>query len=202
MVGARRQQTYRLFHPAGVTGPGTQRPMHDKRNRHGALIHEEAVRVLAVVAEPFAMVGHEHDQRLVVEPTLDEGVEELPQHFIHIAKLCGVSRTRKTLPHGGRQVLRRVQIEQMQKGEKRAGRVFVDPRERCGRHVAAEALQIFGIGVKRTVVVMKPLVHARTCGPAQSLRQKPPCGNPAPGAPRAATAAFAGTTCPLSRTPD
>jgi len=76
-VADRREDVRELDRSAdGRSGKGLPRQLDDERHLDRLAIEEDAVLLLPVVAEPFAVVGEEDDERPVVDPQLLQLVEK------------------------------------------------------------------------------------------------------------------------------
>ena len=146
------------------------RPGYDQRNAHRRVVDEEAVLLLAVLAERLAVVGDDDHKRVVETPTLLQPIEEPANLRIGGGNLGVVGAL-----HGGGKArpirlgrrVGAVGIVQMHPRQKRTVAVFGEPRQRVIDHLAAGPLSGVEAGghfvirqVERVEVMVEPLRDA------------------------------------------
>src|SRR5581483_7275274 len=121
--------------------------MDDQRYMQRALVNKVAVRVLSVLPQTFAVIGKKHNERLVQQRALRQEIQKAPEYFVHIRQLGLVARARESRPYRRRQILRRVQIKEVQKNEKWRCCILADPLGCAANDVFAQTLQISRLGL-------------------------------------------------------
>ena len=104
------------------------------------LVEEDAVRVLAVLAERLAVVARDHDEGAVVQLPFAETREEAPDRRVDARDLAVVRILREALLVRGRRVVRVVRVVEVHPDEHRPGGAAVEPGERTGDDLAAAPL--------------------------------------------------------------
>ena len=99
------------------------RPVHQERYPQRALIRKVAVCALAMVPEPFAMIGRKDDQRSFQYAFAGKVVPEFPNHAIFVFQYGIVTQASGTAWN----VIRRVQVVKVQKQKKRLLQVLPQP---------------------------------------------------------------------------
>ena len=95
------------------------RELDEERNTKLLAVEEDPVLVLAVVAEPLAVVGEEDDDRLVVDPFRFQETEEASDDRVGGRDLPVVGPRRVPAPEGLRRIVRRVRLVEMEEREQR-----------------------------------------------------------------------------------
>ena len=65
-----------------VAGPRAAGQLHQQRHLDRLAVEEDAVLVLAVLAQPLAVVGEQDDQRAVVDPELSQLGDQVADHRV------------------------------------------------------------------------------------------------------------------------
>jgi hypothetical protein len=146
---------------------GARRPMHDQGNMHGALINKESMHAFAVIAQPFAMIGGEDQKRAVKQLAIRKKFPEASQSFVDIGEFTVVGGAVKSLLKLARQIVRSVQVVEVQENEKGRGRVFVNPLACRLDDILGGPLEIAGVApriqaeIERAVVVVESLIQSK-----------------------------------------
>ena len=84
-----RNGFHRLAAPAGPQ-PAPCGRLHDQRNVHGRVVDEEAVLAFPVLAQRFAVVAHQHDQRPGIQPACLQPIQQASQFVVGVGHLAVV----------------------------------------------------------------------------------------------------------------
>jgi hypothetical protein len=122
------------------------READDERDPDRRVVEEDAVGVLAVLAEGLAVIARRHDERAVEVPPLPQPREEAGDGCVHRGDFAVVGLPREALGEGRRRVVGVVSVEEMDPEEDGAPWTAVEPRERPRDHVSTPSL-LRGIGI-------------------------------------------------------
>ena len=84
----RRRQVDLLDRRRDPPGAILARQLHDQRNVHGRVVEKEPVLLLAVIAEPFAVIGEQHDGRALVDARGAQPVEQPADDLVRVGDLA------------------------------------------------------------------------------------------------------------------
>ena len=175
-----------LDHRAGSDLP---RRDDEERDRQRLFVEQEAVLVLAVGAEPLAVIGQHHDRGPPRRPRLLERGDQLPDEVVGERDLAAVGVAGVALAERRRGCVGRVRVEQVDPGEERPAAVLGQPvrRVRGGLRPRPLAAPRAGVVVPQVVVEqLEPLPQpeqarggergdegrGRPAAPAQLLGQR------------------------------
>ncbi len=130
-VEDRRQEVHApelSAHPPTRRQPA--RPGEDERHAQGGVVDEELVFVLAVVPEALAVVGRDDDEGVQGLARLLQPLEKPSDLRVGVGHLAVVGYRPEALPPGGRGVVRRVGVEDVDPGEERPVAGGSQPRQR------------------------------------------------------------------------
>jgi hypothetical protein len=140
-AGNRGQDVHQLRRRGdALSGQVSSGKLDDQRNVKDFAIEEHAVLRLPVVAQSFAMIARENDERFVIETTPVEIHEEPPQDCVRGGDLAvvriGVFRAERF-----DRLVGRMRLEEMKKKKERPPVHFVEPAESRAYRLAAVPLQ-------------------------------------------------------------
>ena len=112
-----------------LAGPRAARELDEERNPELLAVEKDPVLVLAVVAEPFAVIGEEDDDRPVVDPFRLQESEKASEDRVRGRDLSVVGAARVAALEGLGGIVRRVRLVEMEEREQRlVRRLRADPR--------------------------------------------------------------------------
>jgi hypothetical protein len=150
--------------------------LDDERHVDRLVVDEQAVLLLAMIAESFAVIRHQHDRRTVVELMRLQVLHQAADDFVAVRDLAVVGRVRR---EACRRCVRLVRLVEMEK-QKRARRADgVEPVFGDFFGFAAVALDLADRELRRTgwhlaVEEIEPLADARLF--AQHVRRHDAAG--------------------------
>ena len=121
-------------------GLARARQLEEERHVEGLAVEEYAVLLLAMVAEPLAVVGDEEDDRAVIDTRAAELAEELSDHRVARRDLAVVGSAVAAAEGLGR-LIRRVRLVDVQEQEERLRLDAVGPGEGAARRLEPGSLQ-------------------------------------------------------------
>src|SRR5262249_46328207 len=119
---------------------GDPRAADDERHVHRRVVDEDAVRLLAVLAEALAVIGERDDERVVEDAASGEPLDERADRAVHERDLAVVRAIAELTVERRRRLVVGVRIVEVEPGEE--GRVAgFEPGPRRGEHLVGRALR-------------------------------------------------------------
>ena len=110
------------------TGAATRRPclcvagqLHDERHVHRLVVEKQPVLLLAVIAEPFAVIRQQHDRRPIVEPDARRRIEQTADDLVGVSDLAVVRRVHREPRRRCVGLVRLVEMEEQEEWLRPAG---------------------------------------------------------------------------------
>ena len=165
---------------ADAAGRIAARQLDDERHVHRRVVEEQAVLLLAVIAETLAVIGQQHDRRLLVEGRRAQPIEQASDDLVRVSDLAVVRFVRRETRRRGIGFVRLVDVKEQE--ERLAAVAGGQPPLRGGQRVLSVALHLADRALARrrrqlAVVGVEPLVQAD--GGAQHVGRHEPGRRPA-----------------------
>ena len=104
----------------------------------GSVVKENAVGQFAVVAQGFAVIGGDSDQRIVIQPLVPQIVKQFPHSSIHVGDTPVVRGVRKPAAERFGWIVGIVRVPQVKPQKKRTALLLAEPFEYVSQgHLAA-----------------------------------------------------------------
>src|SRR5262249_55969695 len=144
--------------------------MKDEGHMKGAFVNEISVRALTVFVQALAMIGSEHDQRLVLKATSFEESQKTSQHTIDVGQPRFVARLTAAQARFWRQIIRRVQIVEMEEQQERRAYVLIEPvHGSC--HLGARSLEITHVRHSLVMKIERGVIGVEIAAQSETLVQ-------------------------------
>src|SRR5258708_27860253 len=141
--------------------PPARRQFDDKRNVNGGVVNKEAVLMLAVLCESFAVIAHEQNQAAIINLITFEPLDQAAEFMVGISNLSVVEVALILAAVRLGRIIRAMRIVQMQPKEKWPPRILAEPLNRMVHALPRAAVHQSQIsmgklfGSKRVIIKIK-----------------------------------------------
>src|SRR5262249_42332346 len=131
--------------------------LHEQRDANSLIVKEHAVTLFAMLSECLSVIGHDGDDRVLVQTAASQKRQELAHRRVRVSNLTVVRLGSITTLIGFRRIVRVVRVVNMNPDEELAGWTPPEPCQRVVHDFSSAALYA-AVAVFSGLTLMEPSV--------------------------------------------